>query len=217
MFGHVITQRWSKLEALHNKMAQTQSHYFVWTIFVLNEKYVLAWLTGVSAYPSQSAEFFLLESQWKLTWNCIPSLIHHTAGIFSQLTWRLHPRRVKEEWKPSAPVGCWSIHVKYRSDGRIIIGSSWWRVFRQRGVPFSPHLHIPTPFFLILCLLQSASLINSYSDNWLNFKTLYVYVQKCWQLHLNNNKVHWFRPVDTNCFKAKIIFHVQAEKLEPEN
>lgn len=104
--------------------------------------------------PVSLLSFFLLESQWKLTWNCVPSLIHHTAGIFSQLTWRLHPRRVKEEWKPSAPVGCWSIHVKYRSDGRIIIGSSWWRVFRQRGVPFSPHLHIPTPFFLILCLLQ---------------------------------------------------------------
>lgn len=27
--------------------------------------------------------------------------------------------------------------VKYSSDGRINIGSSWWRAFRWRGVPFS--------------------------------------------------------------------------------
>ncbi len=78
---------------------------------------------------------------------------------------------MKEEWKPSAPGGCWSLHVlqggevKYSSDGRIIIGSSWWRVFRWWGVPLSLHL-IPsllshlvsflTPaFFLILCLLYA--------------------------------------------------------------
>lgn len=37
--------------------------------------------------------------------------------------------------------------VKYSSDGRIIIGSSWWRAFRQRGVPFCLHLilaHLPS-------------------------------------------------------------------------
>lgn len=47
--------------------------------------------------------------------------------------------------------------VKYNSEGRIIIGSSWWRVFRRRGVPSSLHLipsllsHLgsfPTLFFI---------------------------------------------------------------------
>lgn len=101
-------------EAPAGTRARTHSGY---NCLSLTGKYYLVWLAGVPA----SHLYFTQQM---------------TLTLHVQSNKALHPPAVKEQWKPS-------IHlcrlrgggVKKGSEGRIIIGSSWWGLFRRRGVP----------------------------------------------------------------------------------